>query len=77
MPFPTSLPVNGSLLKGRADLDVYFNEKITVNDFVLLCGELPVKYGFHFKAVCFLPVFEALFLSLPGELSGVGAVLRQ
>lgn len=48
-----------------------------MNDFVLLCGELPVKYGFHFKAVCFLPVFEALFLSLPGELSGVGAVLRQ
>lgn len=47
-----------------------------MNDFVL-CGELPVKYGFQFKAMCFLPVFKALFVSLPGELSGVGAVLRQ
>lgn len=47
-----------------------------MNDFVL-CGELPVEYRFHFKAMCFLPVFKALFLSLPVELSGVVAVLSE
>lgn len=31
-----------------------------MNDFVL-CGELPVKYGFHFKAMCFYLYLKLFF----------------
>lgn len=42
-----------------------------------LCVVSSLWIWISFQGVCFLPVFEALFLSLPGELSGVEAVLRQ